>query len=252
MAGLRALLAASACSGYLASVESSMRFDADLSTPGASPDVTFEMYIPGSATTILLTRQVVITLPAAFGFAGFDALGAGAEIGHWDFDFSNPGNGVFDPSNPLGYDYRLPNYATGANTAYADTWLNGSYDGGIDSIGTHSIGGGGEHIFVLTLPSGGTNNNDAGGNCSYFDTDTRFLLKAGIVQLPQAPGSYDVTVVATSIDPDTGDADDQQGTAPTVYQRTIPVTVPEPVAGMLGAAAIGLLAGLRRRRKRTK
>lgn len=59
-------------------------------------------------------------------------------------------------------------------------------------------------------------------------------------------------MVATSIDPDTGDADDQQGTAPTVYQRTIPVTVPEPVAGMLGAAAIGLLAGLRRRRKRTK
>jgi hypothetical protein len=247
VAGLRALLAPPTCSDYLAAVESSMRFDADLSTPGAAPSVTFEMNIPGLATTILLTRQVVLTLPAAFGFAGFDALGADAQIGQWDFDFTNPNNGVFDPSGSLGYDYRIPNYATGANTAYADTQLNHSYDAGVDSTGVHSIGPGGAHVFTLTLPSGGTNNNGAGGNCSYFDTDTRFVLNAGIVQLPQASGSYDVTVVATSIDPDTGDADDQQGTAPTVYQRIIPVTVPEPAARVLGAAVIAMLVGLRRR-----
>jgi len=247
VSGLRALLAPPTCSDYLAAVESSMRFDADLSTPGAAPAVTFEMNIPGFATTILLTRQVVLTLPAAFGFAGFDALGADAQIGQWDFDFTNPNNGVFDPMDLSGYDYRIPNYATSANTAYADTQLNHSYDAGVDSTGVHSIGPGGAHVFTLTLPSGGTNNKGAGGNCSYFDTDTRFVLSAGIVQLPQTPGSYDVTVVATSIDPDTGDADDQQGTAPTVYQRIIPVTVPEPAAPMLGAAVIAMLVGLRRR-----
>jgi hypothetical protein len=245
---LLAALAPATCTEYLAAVESSMRFDANLSTPGASPAVTFEMNIPGFATTILLTRQVVLTLPAAFGFAGFDALGAGAQIGQWDFDYTNPNNGVFDPTDPRGYDYRIPNYATGADTAYADTRLNGSYDAGIDSTGVHSIGPGGTHVFTLTLPSGGTNNNGAGGNCSYFDTDTRFALKAGIVQLPQTPGSYDVTVVATSVDPDTGDADDQQGTPPTVYQRTIRVTVPEPGASALGLGVCAALAALRRRR----
>ncbi len=245
--GLRALLAPSTCSSYLTAVESSMRFDADLSTPGAAPSLTFEMNIPGFATTILLTRQVVLTLPAAFGFAGFDALGAGAQIGQWDFDFTNPNNGVFDPMSASGYDYRIPNYATGANTAYADTQLNQSYDAGVDSTGVHSIGPGGAHVFTLTLPSGGTNNNGAGGNCSYFDTDTRFVLKAGIVQLPQTPGSYDVSILATSIDPDTGDANDGAGLPPIVYQRTVPVSVPEPGAVGLGVASIAVLAVLTRR-----
>jgi hypothetical protein len=101
----------------------------------------------------------------------------------------------------------------------------------------------------LVLPSGATNNNGFGGNCSYFDTDVRFTLPAGILQLPSQPGDYQVTVRATSVDPDTGDQDDQAGTPPTIYERTVPVTVPEPVAA-LGSIAAGMtLAALRRRRR---
>lgn len=238
----------STCSGYLADVENGFRLDADTSTPGSSPQIVFEMAIPGSATTILLTHDVVITLPAAFGFQGFGTPGASA--GSWDFDFSNPGNGAFDPIVGL-FDYRIPHRAVGPNDAYADTLANGVYDAGIDSTATHSIGGGGAHVFTLTLPSGGTNNNGAGGNCSYFDTDVRFTLPAGIVTLPAAPGSYDVTIVATSVDPDTGDGDDGQGVAPSIYQRTVPVSVPEPAASLGAGAVATALAALGRARRRS-
>ena len=250
--GLVAALAANAAgscgASYLAATEGSMSLDAQLDTPGATTAVVFEMFMSFSQPPgpILLTREVVFTLPASFGFLGFDALGAGAQIGHWDFDWTNPNNGVFDPGGPLGYDYRIPHYAIDANTAYADSLLNSSYDAGTDAVATHSLGPGGTHVLALMLPSGATNGM-GNSNCSYFDTDVRFTLPAGIIQLPQVAGSYDVTVVATSVDPDTGDADDQQGTAPTVYQRTVPVSVPEPATGMLGAAVIVMLGGLRRR-----
>jgi hypothetical protein len=233
-------------SAYLADVADDFRLDADTSTPGASPPVVFEMFIPGSSPTnrILLTRRIVITLPAAFGFAGFGV--PGTSVGAWDFDFSNPGNGVFDPfGNPS--DYRIPHRATGTHTAYADTLLNGTPDAGIDSTVTHALGNGGTHVFTIEMPSGGTNNNGFGGNCSYFDTDVRFTLPAGIVTLPVSAGEYDVSIVATSVDPDTGDDDDGQGTAPTVYQRTVPVAVPEATSMFATAAAVLALARLRRR-----
>jgi hypothetical protein len=237
---------------YLAGVESTFDLDPGDSTAGASPELVFEMYIPGSLPDgkILLTRTVVITLPAAFGFEGFDALGAGAQIGAWDFDYSNP-NLVWDPLSPLGYDYRIPHFAIDFDTAYADTLLNGSYDAGVDSIVEHTTGAGGAHVFSILMPSGGTNNGgfDPDDPCSYFDTDTRFTLPAGIVRLPATPGSYEVTVVATSVDPDTGDADDGLGAPPTVYQRPVEVFVPEPSASLAAAVAGGVLALVRLRRR---
>lgn len=231
---------------YLADVEDEFRLDVDLATPGASPPIVFEMAIPGfPGDQILLTRRIVVTLPAAFGFAGFDALGSGAQVGQWEFDFGS--DLAYDPPA----DYTIPHRAITANQAYADTLANGAYDAGIDSTATHSTGGAGEHVFTITLPSGGTNNNGAGGNCSYFDTDVRFTLPAGLVSLPNAPGSYDVGITATSVDPDTGDQDDGQGTAPTVYQRTVPVSVPEPAGALAAlAAAAGLAVRARGRAAR--
>jgi len=251
--GLLAALApngAASCGGsYLAATESSMSLGAQLDTPGATTAVVFEMFIsfvqaPGP---ILLTREVVFTLPASFGFLGFDALGGAAQIGQWDFDWTNNGNGVFDPVG-VPSDYRIPHYAIDANTAYADSLLNHAYDAGTDAIATHSLGPGGTHVLTLVLPSGATN---GGGNssCSFFDTDVRFTLPAGIIQLPAQAGDYQVTIKATSVDPDTGDQDDHAGTPPTVYERTVPVTVPEPASALGSIAAAVTLAALRRRRR---
>ena len=238
--------ASSTCSRYLADVENQFHLDADTSVPGSSPPIVFDMSIPGasSLTQILLTHDVVITLPASFGFAGFGS--AGAPIGSWQFEWYDP-NGTFDPSAPSDYRHTIPHYAVDADHGYADTLLNGAYDGGIDSTVAHATGGSGEHVFTIAMPSGGTNNGgfDPSNPCSYFDADTRFTLPAGIVTLPQTPGDYDVTIVATSVDPDTGDANDQQGTPPTVYQRTAPIHVPEPAPTLAGAAAT--LAVLARR-----
>ena len=159
-------------------------------------------------------------------------------VGQLDFNFGS--DHVFDQS-----DYQIPHRAIDANTAYADSLKNGSYDAGIDATATHSIGPGGAHVFTITMPSGGTN---FGGVCSYFDTNTRFTLPAGIVQLPATPGSYDVEFAALSVDPDTGDATDNAGLPPIAYARTEPIHVPEAAHALASLAAIASLAALHRRR----
>jgi hypothetical protein len=234
---LMAAFAGGPCgTAYLADVEDEFELSADTSVPGASPALVFDMAIPGApGNQILLTRRIVFTLPAAFGFNGFGA--PGAAVGQWDFDFSNP-DGVYEPPA----DYTIPHRALSANQAYADTFANGSYDAAIDSVATYTTGGGGTHVFTVSMPSGGTNNNGAGGNCSYFDTDTRFTLPAGIVVLPGTPGQYEIEVTATSVDPDTGDDDDGTGTPPTVYQRLVPISVPAPQTGASGLVALAALA----------
>jgi len=229
---------------YLAAVADTMRVQVSPATPGATPPVVFEMAIPGpgagAGQPILKTRQIVVSAPDAVGFLGFDALGAGAVIGAWEFDYAFP-DGDWDGAN-----YTIPLRAQSAASAYGDNLLNGAYDAGVDGVATHQLVGN-EHVFTVTLPGGGANN---GTPCSYFDTDVRFTLQAGILQLPATPGSYPISVTATSVDPDTGDTDDGQGAPPQVYQRMTSLVVPEPDPALGAAAAFAALAAVRRRRDR--
>lgn len=72
----------------------------------------------------------------------------------------------------------------------------------------------------MILPSGGT---DFGGNCSFFDTDIRFIPPAGIVQLPAVDRSYGVAPTATSVDPDTSDANDDASALDGIAIVALPV-----------------------------
>lgn len=232
-----AALGASVCdTTYFADIEDDFDAQVDLATPGASPQFLFDAFIPGSSTKILQTYRLQITLPSAFGFNGFGA--AGASVGQLDFNFGSDRD--FDQS-----DYTIPHRAIDANTAYADSLLNGVYDPGVDAIASHQLGVGNAHVFTISMPSGGTN---FGGVCSYFDTNTRFTLPAGFVQLPATPGSYDVEISALSVDPDTGDATDNAGLPPISYARTVPIQVPEPASLLATIAGIASLLALRGRR----
>ncbi|RIL06792.1 MAG: hypothetical protein DCC71_05310 [Proteobacteria bacterium] len=250
--GLRMLAAAGGACGtvYLAGIEESFALGGDLTVPGASPALTFDAFVPGAfGDQILLTRELTLRLPDEFGFAGFDFAGAGTVAAEWMFDYSDfpdPFNQVFDEA-----DYVIPVRATGADSAYADALANASFDDGQDPTVTHALAGE-QRVFSVFLPSGGTNNNgNASDPCSYFPTATRLALPAGLVTLPAQPGSYTVEVLATSVDPDTGDLNDQQGAPPMAYQRSFQVQVPEPDGALAGAASLGALA-LRARRARAR
>lgn len=220
--------------------------DAELSVgssaPGETTSVEVFFFIP---TGIDQPNEVVITVPAAFGFNGFDALGSFEKIGDWAFDFSNPGNATFD-----GADVTLEHFANGtADEAYSDSDFSATFNATDPSV-THTTGAGGEHVFTLDFPDGG--DGDPNVHESTFDTDIRYRLFDGIAVNPSTPGDYTVTIEATAVDPDTGGDDDMAGTDPLTFMDQVVVTVPEPAAGASAAAALALLAGLRAARARRR
>lgn len=223
---------------FLEALLPSASFEVDSSDPGVSTGVRVELLIPMGVRE---AQEVVITAPAAFGFLGFDALGPGAPIGMWEFDFSNP-DGIFDDPADVAIDH----FALGPDTAFSDSDASGGLTG-TDPTVSHAVGTGGDHVFTLTFPSGG--DGDTSSCLSRFATDIRYTLFPGIVVNPAQAGEYTVEVAATSIDLDTGGVSDGAGPdEPLSFATDTVVTVPE--AGVTSTAAIvGMtLMALRRRR----
>lgn len=162
----------------------------------------------------LQTGRAEVTYPSAFGFAGFLALGpAGTQIGSYDVD-------VDLDLNP---DIRLPLRAIDADTAYVDGNLNGRYDLADPRL-VHTTG---SHVFTTTLPRGG--DGLAGTKASRIPLSIQVALYAGILSNPTTPGDYDVTASFTSVDPDSGDADDGTGTTPTTLSPAPETVTIEPL-----------------------
>lgn len=166
----------------------------------------------------LQTREAVITYPAAFGFNGFLALGpAETVIGALGVDF----NLDFEP------DLTLPLRGLTADTAYVDGDASGGYNAA-DPLLVHT----GAHVFTLTLPRGG--DGLARTKVGRIVLRGAVALYGGILVNPATPATYAVTGVFTSVDPDSGDTDDGQNTAPTSFPAAInDVVITPPAFGNL-------------------
>ncbi len=154
----------------------------------------------------LQTFSGTVSYSPGFGFNGFTALGpAGTTIGSYGFDFD--GNDVVDVTLPL--------RALGPDTAYVDIDLDGQATA-VDPTVQHLAGVPvpGAHSFVLSLPAGGDMAPKLSRTFRAFRVHV--FLTAGILDNPPDPGAYSVTGSFTSIDPDTGDADDGTGPSPEI------------------------------------
>jgi len=167
----------------------------------------------------LQTRQAVLTYPDQFGFNGFLALGPPETvIGAFAVDFDLD----FDP------DLTLPLRALTADTAYVDGNLDGRFDPADPSL-VHTTG---SHVFTATLPRGG--DGLARTKVGRLVLRTGVALYAGILVNPTTPGTYQVTGTFTSVDPESGDADDATGVAPTSFAAPpVDVEVSPPSYGTL-------------------
>lgn len=153
------------------------------------------------------TYQVVLTLPPEFIFNGFDALGpAGTRIGAYGFDFN---------AGSPGADRLFPVYSIDGDSAWVDSNLDGNTNPLKPQI-QHSYDGQQNNVITITLPRGGdgsTSNNTAG-----FSSAVMASLRSGIFTTPATPGQYQATLRFTSVDPDTGDANDNAGSPPESFQ----------------------------------
>ncbi len=169
-------------------------FELSTKAPGRSAvhTVTFE-----SGNTDVQGYSATITYPDSFGFEGFTAIGpVNTRVGTYAMDFDFDG----DP------DYQTWIRSTDADGAYADIDLSGTPTAN-DAVITRTTG----NAFTVVAPNGG--DQDAAQALAPLAQVT-ITLVAGILVNPPDPGDVGLTVTVTGVDPETGGADDGQGTAP--------------------------------------
>jgi hypothetical protein len=152
------------------------------------------------------TFSATATYPPEFAFAGF-APGA---VGRLQIDFDLDGAD----------DVAVPVLGLGGDAAFADVDANG-LPGAFEPAVVHSGG----HAFAVSLFQGG----DANPRTLVTRAPLRLTLTlaSGVLGNPPLAGTYALQLDATSVDPDTGDADDAAGAPPLALTRTEDVTIGE-------------------------
>jgi hypothetical protein len=165
------------------------------------------------------TFSATAVYPPEFAFAGF----APGTVGRLQIDFDLDGAD----------DVAVPVLGLGGDAAFADVDANG-LPGAFEPTVVHSGG----HAFAVTLLEGG----DANPRTLVTRAPLRLTLTLvpGVLANPPLAGVYALQLDATSVDPDTGDADDAAGDPPLALTRTEEVTIGEgtcPAAPALGCNA---------------
>lgn len=151
-------------------------------------------------------RTVVLTLPSTYTFNGFDIFGpAGTRIGAYGFEFN---------SGSAGPDRLFPVYSIDRDSAWVDANLDGTFNPLKPQI-EYSQDGSNNHIITITLPRGG--DGSTGSSEAGFSSDIMAFLRTGIFTNPATGGDYPISLDFTSVDPDTGDADDSAGSPPETF-----------------------------------
>ena len=152
------------------------------------------------------TFSATAVYPPEFAFAGF----ASGTVGRLQIDFDLDGAD----------DVAVPVIGLGGDAAFADVDGNG-LPGAFEPTVLHSGG----HAFAVSLLQGG----DANPRSLVTRAPLRLTLTLapGVLDNPPLAGTYALQLDATSVDPDTGDADDAAGDPPLALTRTEEVTIGE-------------------------
>ena len=178
---------------------------------GLSPGFTVKFDVE---TETYQTAVGSVAIPEAYTFNGFLALGPErTQIGLVGLDFDL--NDVVEVVTAL-------RASVPANFAYPDLDGNGRYTDGVDpDIEVTSFAG--QRFIDFTLPLGG---DGIPSLLSYGGTLRVFLyLYPGILVNPMTPDDYMFEGSFTSVDPDSGDVDDFQGTPPLQQNQMVETTV---------------------------
>ena len=168
--------------------------------------------------------QVVITLPASYQFNGFDLFGPeGTRIGAYGFEFN---------SGSAGPDRLFPIYSVDRDSAWVDANLDGTFNPLKPQI-QYSQDGSQNHVVTITLPRGG--DGMTGSQTAGFSSDVMAFFRTGVFTNPATGGQVPITLDFTSVDPDTGDANDNAGSAPETFSINGNVTV---AASQISAAVL--------------
>jgi len=176
--------------------------------PGASPAHHYVMGPPGPSMELY---GLDLEYAPQFGISNFGIPG-GAKIGTYTI---RDRMGVVQSQVDI---LPLTN-----NTAFVDLNQSTFHNSGFEPKITHSLTPAGNHRISVTIPTGGDGSTMV--NARNFIDMGEITFNAGLLVNPATPGTYPGTATFTSVDPDSGSANDNAGTPPTVVTRTMQHTI---------------------------